>query len=144
MSIFGFDPKDSGSTPDSPVSSRSLIAVISGSQPEDARSNRVGSMPQYPIGKGGRFESEQVGNGEWDRHLPVAEKADFGILEAKFVGFSQIWCLKYIFCNFAACPGGEEAVLKIVGQKWLACSNHVRCVIANDVLRWDGSLQNCF
>ena len=57
-------------------------------------------MPQYPIGKGGRFESEQVGNGEWDRHLPVALK-------------------------LGACPGGEEAVLKTVGLKRFAGSNPV-------------------
>ena len=28
-----------------------------------------------------------------------------------------------------ACPGGEEAVLKTVGQKWLAGSNPVRSAI---------------
>ena len=57
-------------------------------------------MPQYPIGKGGRFESEQVGNDEWDRHLPVALK-------------------------LGACPGGEGAVLKTVGLKRFAGSNPV-------------------
>ena len=56
-------------------------------------------VPQYPIGKGGRFESEQVGNDEWDRHLPVA--------------------------LYGACPGGEEAVLKTVGLKRFAGSNPV-------------------
>ena len=70
VSIEVFEAFDMSSNLVIPVSSRSLMVVISGSQPEDARSSRVGSY-------------------------------------------------------YAACPGGEVAVLKTVGLRGLARSNRV-------------------
>lgn len=44
---------------------------------------------------------------------------------------------------YGACPGGEEVVLKIIGQKWLAGSNPVCTVIRLGKDNWKSTgLQN--
>lgn len=53
VSIEVFEAFDMSSNLVIPVSSRSLMVVISGSQPEDARSSRVGSvMPHVRVVRG--------------------------------------------------------------------------------------------
>ena len=88
------------------------MVVIPGSQPGDTDSSSVGGIGLYiisatvPNRQRGLFR-KQIG---WKRR--VGSTPTCGVVKN------------------GACPGGEEAVLKTVGQKWLAGSNPVRSAIS--------------
>ena len=69
---WDFGSQSIGPIPIAPVSSRSLMAAISGSQPEDARSSRVGSMTQWQRGLLRLIRNQEAGDGTKVQILPVS------------------------------------------------------------------------